>query len=379
MVFQFFICFSLFLVKKSHQVTFLIAFLWYYSITTVFHGIFRRFMKFLPASCLSLEDYHILCLWESYHGLHRDTVDFLDDGLELRRNIGSILFVYLFHEDLQSMSIQIVLPLLLLSSLLWRPLRGPYPDSSKLFHLPLLFVWNSLALWYCRHCLDSVSCGKQAAKINTETQLRAVPTFHMNLAWDNWRDLFVQSNTLSSTSVIRFFCLVSSCSTYPAFATRQGPLNLLQDLVRCVSVKRWQKLRFGNHVTLKDLWKCSWVWSSKATKGEKKNPPIPAFSPSHLLNILNILILPYMCTMQTTHLMYSNVYSSNNVCFLPCSVLGRIGVHALHSSFAVMSSICCKPSQQSWSERCLLTLQQAPCISCFYQNYSILFTVIFRV
>ena len=117
-----------------------------------------------------------------------------------------------------------------------------------------------------------------------------------------------------------FFCLVSSCSTYPAFATRQRPFHLLQDLVRCVSVKRWQKLRFGNHVTLKDLWKCSWVWSSKATKGEKKNPPISAFSPSHLLNLLNILILPYMCTMQTMHLMYSNVYSSNNVSFLPCIV-----------------------------------------------------------
>lgn len=280
MVFQFFICFSLFLVKKSHQVTFLIAFLWYYSITTVFHGIFRRFMKFLPASCLSLEDYHILCLWESYHGLHRDTVDFLDDGLELRRNIGSILFVYLFHEDLQSMSIQSVLPLLLLSSLLWRPLRGPYPDSSKLFHLPLLFVETVLL---CDTVVIVLIPFLVANKQQRSTQKLNFEQFqHFTWIWLGTTGetcLFNPTHCLPLVWSV-FFCLVSSCSTYPAFATRQRPFHLLQDLVRCVSVKRWQKLRFGNHVTLKDLWKCSWVWSSKAAKGEKKNPPISAFSPS---------------------------------------------------------------------------------------------------
>lgn len=235
-------------------------------------------MKFLPASCLSLEDYHILCLWESYHGLHRDTVDFLDDGFELRRNIGSIHICLLVSwgfavDEHPNCFALVIIPFV-------APTSRTLPWFIQAFSLATAFRRNSLALRYCRHCLDSVSCGKQAAKINTETQLRAVPTFHMNLAWDNWRDLFVQSNTLFSTSVTRFFCLVSSCSTYPAFATRQRPVHLLQDLVRCVSVKRWQKLRFGNHVTLKDLWKCSWVWSSKATKGEKKTLPS---QPSHLL------------------------------------------------------------------------------------------------
>lgn len=185
------------------------------------------------------------------------------------------LFVYLFHEDLQLMSIQIVLPLL--SSLLWRPLRGAYPDSSKLFHLPRLFVETVLL---CDTVVIVLIPFLVANKQQRSTQKLNFEQFqHFTWIWLGttgetclfnpthclplvWPVFFVLSR------LVRLILLCNTAAPVPPFA-RSCALCICETLAEA---KVWQPRDSEGSLE---------VFLSLVLKGHKrreKNPPISAFS-----------------------------------------------------------------------------------------------------